>query len=81
MLSLDVCLRCEDDDEGCDGVGSAVGLSTRLALEAIFCMAVSYSDGIYTGYALTTGARLKENLRFTMVDIRCDYIALESGSQ
>jgi hypothetical protein len=76
MLSLDVCLRCDDDDEGCDGVGSDVGLSTRSALEAIFCMAVSYSNGIYTGYALTTGARLKENLRFTMVDIRCNYIAL-----
>jgi hypothetical protein len=27
------------------------------------------------GYALTTGARLKENLRFTMVDIKNSYIA------
>jgi hypothetical protein len=44
MLSLDVCLRC--DDEGCDVVDSGVGLSTRSDLEAIFCMAVSYSDRV-----------------------------------
>jgi hypothetical protein len=45
MLSLEACLRC-DDDEGCDGVGSGVGLSTRSALEAIFCTAVSCSNGV-----------------------------------
>jgi hypothetical protein len=43
MLFLEVCLRCDDED-GCDGVGSGVGLSPRSALEAIFCMAVSCLD-------------------------------------
>ena len=70
MLSLEVCLRCDDDD-GSDGGGSGVGLSARSDLGAIFYMAVSYSNGATSRKdALTTGARLKENLRFTMVDIK-----------
>jgi hypothetical protein len=39
MLSLEVCLLCDDD--GCEGVGSGVGLSRRSDLEAIFYTAVS----------------------------------------
>lgn len=76
MLSLDVCLLCEcecdcdcDCDCGCgcdcecDGVGSGVGLVSFLV--ATFWAAVSRTDAwTSTVQVLTTGAKLKENLRF-----------------
>jgi hypothetical protein len=43
-------------------------------------MAVSYSNRATSRKdALTTGARLKENLRFTMVAIKSGYIAQKDG--
>lgn len=48
MVSLDVCLLCDDDGESsaADVVGSCEGLSTSCDLEATFCTAVSGCNGV-----------------------------------
>lgn len=70
MLSLDECRWCECESECCDsaGVGSGVALVSSLAV--VFWADISTRTlGAITGadlVRLTTGAKLKENLRFIM---------------
>jgi hypothetical protein len=77
MLPLDECLLCECDcdwdDCGCEcdfawpGVGSDVALVSSLA--GIFYAVVSHGGCWWSADGeLTTGAKLKENLRFMLGD-------------
>lgn len=70
-LSLEWCLRWEEE---CEGVDSGGGFEWESDRGGTFCSSVSggYSDEqairksrrVATHWALTTGARLKENFRF-----------------